>query len=432
MAEEVTLIDSGVTENFIDQETVKKLKLGSKKLSEPVRLRNIDGTYNQSGSVTHFIALLVNRGGRKITQQFYMTNLGSDRIILGYPWLRTFNPEINWPNCKLVGPKVKMEMMLHARNPCLREMLANKWGVLNSTIPVQNKPDQVDFVVQNTEIAETLKNGQLMEIADTPNNGQKSEIAETLNNGHNEEDLLLESAMRKEASQQVVEANTSYGETVMEARKTVVNKLSPLLRLDEPDPEKSLKDYVPEHYHGYLDIFTEKEAIPLPPHRPWDHVVTLTPDTPPSISCRVYPLSHGEEEFQEKYIKEQEDAGLIRKSKSPYSTPVFYIKKKNGSYRLIFDYWKINAIMVKDIFPLPRIDMIIEEMRGMVLFSKFNLCNGYWNICNSEETEDLMAFKTTRGLYAPKVMSFGLTNAPVCMQRFMNHIFQPLRDRYSG
>jgi hypothetical protein len=60
MAEEVALIDSGAIENFIDQETVKKLKLGSKKLSEPVQLRNIDGTYNQSGSVTHFIDLLVS------------------------------------------------------------------------------------------------------------------------------------------------------------------------------------------------------------------------------------------------------------------------------------------------------------------------------------------------------------------------------------
>ena len=85
MAEEVALIDSGATENFIDQETIKKLKLGSKKLSEPVRLRNINGTYNQSGSVTNFINLLVNRGGRKIMQRFYVTNLGSDRIILGYP-----------------------------------------------------------------------------------------------------------------------------------------------------------------------------------------------------------------------------------------------------------------------------------------------------------------------------------------------------------
>jgi len=157
-------------------------------------------------------------------------------------------------------------MMLHTRNPHLREMLANKWGVLNSTIPIQDKPDQVDLVVQNTEIAETLNNGQITEIADTPNNGHKSEIAKTLNNGHNEEDLLLESAMCKEASQQAAEANTSYDETVMEARKAVINELSPLLWLDEPDPKKSLKDYVPERYHGYLDVFTEKEAIPLPPH----------------------------------------------------------------------------------------------------------------------------------------------------------------------
>jgi hypothetical protein len=68
----------------------------------------------------------------------------------------------------------------------------------------------------------------------------------------------------------------------------------------------------------------------------------------------------------------------------------------------------------------------------MVTFSKFDLCNGYWNVRNSEETEDLMAFKMTRGLYAPRVMSFGPTNAPACMQRFMNHVFQPLRDRYPG
>ena len=199
-------------------------------------------------------------------QRFYVTNLGSDKMILGYPWLRAFNPDIDWPNCKLVGPKVKMETMLHARNPRLREMLANKWGILNSTIPVQDKPDQVDLVVRNIEIAETLNNGQITEIANTPNNGHKSEIAETLNNGHNKEDLLLESAMCEEASQQAAEANTSYGETVMEARKTIVNELSPLLQLEEPNPEKLLKDYIPERYHRYLDIFIEKEAIPLPLH----------------------------------------------------------------------------------------------------------------------------------------------------------------------
>jgi hypothetical protein len=190
-------------------------------------------------------------------------NLGSDRIILGYPWLCTFNPDIDWPKCKLIGPGVKIGTMLHARNPCLQEILANKWGVLNSTIPVQNELDQVNLIVQNIEIAKTLNNGQIIEITKTPNNRYNTEIAKTLNNGLKEEDLLIESAMHKEASQQAVEANTSYGETVIEARKAVINELSPLLWLNKLDPKKSLKDYVPECYYRYLDIFMEKEAIPL-------------------------------------------------------------------------------------------------------------------------------------------------------------------------
>jgi hypothetical protein len=220
-------------------------------------------------------------------------------MILGYPWLRAFNPDIDWPNCKLIGPAINMEALLHARNPCLREMLASKWGVLNSIIPTQEKADQVDLVVRHVEIAETLNNGHM-------------EIVETPKNGHTEEDLIIHEAIEAVIIETLdVEANSSYGETTMEAKRSVMNKLSPVLRLDEPEPEKSLENYVPERYHGYLDVFTEKEAIPLPPHRPWDHVVTLIPDTPPSISCKVYPLSCGEEEFQEKYIKEQEDAGLI-------------------------------------------------------------------------------------------------------------------------
>jgi hypothetical protein len=74
--------------------------------------------------------------------------------------------------------------------------------------------------------------------------------------------------MHEKASQQAVEANTSYSKTVMEVRKVIVSELSPLLWLDEPDPEKLLKEYILECYHRVLDIFIEKEAIPLPMHQP--------------------------------------------------------------------------------------------------------------------------------------------------------------------
>jgi hypothetical protein len=110
--------------------------------------------------------------------------------------------------------------------------------------------------------------------------------------------------MREEASQQAAEANPSYGEHILQARKAETKEPNPPLNLDKPEPEKSLKDMIPERYHEYLDVFSEKEAIPLPPHHPWDHVVKLVPDALPSISCRVYPLSRAEEEFQAKYIDE--------------------------------------------------------------------------------------------------------------------------------
>ena len=87
MAEEIALVDSSMTENFIDQDTIKKLKLGTKNLETPVGLRNIDGTFNKSGQITHYLDLLVSRGNKKSTEHFYVTDLRSDRMILGYPWL---------------------------------------------------------------------------------------------------------------------------------------------------------------------------------------------------------------------------------------------------------------------------------------------------------------------------------------------------------
>ncbi len=95
MAEEIALVDSGTTENFINQETVKKLKLGTKKLETLVGLQNIDGTFNKSEQITHYLNLLISHRTKENSKHFYVTNLRSDQLILGYPWLHTFNPNID-------------------------------------------------------------------------------------------------------------------------------------------------------------------------------------------------------------------------------------------------------------------------------------------------------------------------------------------------
>ena len=122
--------------------------------------------------------------------------------------------------------------------------------------------------------------------------------------------------------------------------------------------------------------------------------------------------------------------GFIRKSNSPYSTPVFYNKKKDGTFWPLFDYRKINAITVKDISPLPHITIILEAMVSVVLFSKFDLHEGYYNVAVEEGLQDILAFKMTNGLYASIVMPFGPTNCPTVMQKVINHVFQPLYNQY--
>ena len=111
-AEEIALLDSGATENFIDHATVIRLRLGTKKLEKPQQVFNVDGTCNRHGTITHTCDLLVHKGGKKERQRFFVTSLGKNRSILGFPWFRSFNPDINWAEAQLKGPKVKIETLL--------------------------------------------------------------------------------------------------------------------------------------------------------------------------------------------------------------------------------------------------------------------------------------------------------------------------------
>ena len=90
------LLDSGATDNFIDQRTVNCLHISMQRLTKPRILYNVDKTENKSGRITHYVDLEITRGTQIRVQQFYVTNLGTDRFILGFRWLYEFNPKIDW------------------------------------------------------------------------------------------------------------------------------------------------------------------------------------------------------------------------------------------------------------------------------------------------------------------------------------------------
>ncbi len=124
------------------------------------------------------------------------------------------------------------------------------------------------------------------------------------------------------------EINKDEEEPCVKLRKTTT--ASELAQKAMDKTKKTFKQMVPEEYRRHVQTFNEKESHRFPPARAWDHAIELLPDAPKSFDCKIYPMTTGEEDLLREFISEQLAKGYIRPSKSPYASPFFFIKKKDG------------------------------------------------------------------------------------------------------
>jgi hypothetical protein len=155
----------------------------------------------------------------------------------------------------------------------------------------------------------------------------------------------------------------------------------------------------------------------------------LLPGTAP-IFKRAYRVSGPELVELKKQIDELLEKGYIRPSTSPWSAPVLFMEKKDGTRRMCIDYRALNEVTIKNKYPLPRIEDLFDQLRGASVFSKIDLRSGYHQLRIRPSDIPKTAFIAKYGLYEFTMMSFGLTNAPAFFMNLMNSVFMDYLDKF--
>ena len=186
--------------------------------------------------------------------------------------------------------------------------------------------------------------------------------------------------------------------------------------------EKPLEEQIPREFHEYLSVFSKEASERFPKRKPWDHKIEMKPGFEPKAQ-KAFSLPQDEVKLAEDFVKENLDKGYIRTSRSPQSSPLFFVNKKDGGKRPCQDYRYLNEWTIKNAYPLPLIQDLIDGLHGMKYFTKLDIRWGYNNIRIREGDEWKAAFRTPQGLFEPTVMFFGLCNSPATFQSIMDKIF---------
>jgi hypothetical protein len=199
------------------------------------------------------------------------------------------------------------------------------------------------------------------------------------------------------------------------------------LKLDHPNvTQKQKKDFITFlHSWAKKGIFASSTLDLKPANIDIEHAINTGNHPPIHVPPRRIPFR--QREVVDKMIQEMKDGGQIEDSHSQWASPICLVRKKNNEYRFCVDYRALNAITVRDEFPLPRIDDILDSLSGAKFFSTLDLISGYWQIKLKEGDKEKTAFRVPGGgHYQWKVLPFGLTNSPPVFMRAMTAVLAGL------
>ena len=429
------LIDSGAQGTFINRQLATRLGLPTRQLQKAIEALNVDGSENRTGKITEIAQLGLEVAGRIETIKFMIAGLGKEEIILGNPWLRRVNPDIDWEAGRLRFRK-PMEQDIGTLGVTNSDRSINR----NVTMDVGSQIMEVTTEVDERTVLNREEPGDYSEQKTNQGRALKAIVTDTIgeewdsSEEWNSSDEELQETVDIYAIQRDIDSDHpgEWDASLWDDDTEWINiraKTSFSQQIEHTSSLKSTKhatieQLVPKQYLKYRRIFEKHTSERLPARKPWDHAINLKPDFEPKRGP-IYPLSPKEQELQDEFLKENLRKGYIRPSTSSMAAPFFFIaKKEKEALRPTQDYRHLNSGTIKNAYPLPLITDLLRKLRGATIFMKLDICWGYNNICIKKGDEWKAAFITNRGLYEPLVMFFGLCNSPATFQALMDTIFE--------
>jgi len=380
------LLDCKATRSLINRDFICSKEMNTQTLSHNIPVFNVDGSPNEAEQISEVVNIVLQYKTHSKRMLLAVSGLGKQSLILGYDWLKDHNPKIDWKKgevkitrCPLRCEKGRVwrKEQTHQKRIELRAL----WSCCNRPTPL---------------LQEELE--------------PEEEPSQMHHPSWELGDQLFLTRLLPEPSQVDLQATTMASQYLAEgARRSAETQAA----------ATPLSTYVTE----FRSVFAKEDFDILLEHRKWDHVIELIPRAEPK-SSKVYPLSLLEQMELDAFLEENLHTGRIQPSKSSIAAPMFFIKKKDGSLRLVQDYHALNAITVKNRYPLPLISKLVSQLRRAQYFTKLDVCWGFNNVCIKPGDKWKAAFRTNRGLFEPLVMFFRMTNSPATFQTMMNNVFR--------
>lgn len=382
-----TLINSGSEAELLDRSYAHRNKLNVFKLKKEVKLILGNGTTTDRLSEAAFIE--VDFGDHIEEILCYLANLKDYTLILGDGWLKVHNPLIDWKKRSICfnSPECLNSECLKNGMPCTEYAL----GARN-----KNKLNPATKIINGIEIQPMNAVHFLRMVKRKGWEG------------------YLWSPREKEAKYSAMSTSAEDHSIFMKGKPQYT--------------KEELLAKLPPEYHEVVEVFMKTEADIIAPHRREDHEINLTPGSAPPQNRNYRPMSEKELEAIKKYIDEHLGKGFIRASSSSATSPVLLARKPGGGLRFCVDYRGLNAITVKNRYPIPLLNETLGRLSEVEIFTKLDIIHAFNRIRIKEGHEWLTAFNTRYGQFEYLIMPFGLCNASGTFQSYINDSFKEYLD----